>query len=89
MSLELVDIQMRCINSQEETIKVMQSIIDKQSELIDIQKEIIRTCEEIEESYKRELRGKDLLDNVIPPKQADILLKERILYNDEFGAHSQ
>ena len=56
MNHDLVDIQMRCISSQEETIKVMQSIIDKQSELIAIQKEIIRTCEEIEESYKRELR---------------------------------
>ena len=56
MNHDLVDIQMRCINSQEETIKVMQSIIDKQSELIAIQKEIIRTCEEIEKSYERELR---------------------------------
>ncbi len=56
MSADLVDIQMRCINSQEETIKVMQSIIDKQSEMIALQKEIIRTSELIEESYKRELR---------------------------------
>lgn len=55
MSADLVDIQMRCINSQEETIKVMQSIIDKQSEMIALQKEIIRTSELIEESYKREL----------------------------------
>jgi hypothetical protein len=55
MSADLVDIQARCIKSQEDTIAVMQKIIDKQSEMIAVQKEIIRTSELIVESYEREL----------------------------------